>query len=151
MHKFLQLNSQDHEFGAHLMPPGRCLSLRAAQEHPRSGEGDDPTPLFPLDGGTRGQTCCEAQNGRERCYHHARGHRRHQMVAGSWHAPHLTASYEARHDSHSRRRSTQAQPPRRDGGRGMASHCIAGAGHLSHSLAPVGEGSEDVSLRLGFD
>jgi hypothetical protein len=58
------------------MPPGRCLSLRGPPEHPRSGEGDDPAPPFPPDGGTRGTDACVA--GRR-----ARGRRRQQIAAGS--------------------------------------------------------------------
>jgi hypothetical protein len=52
--QFSAIETQEHELGTHLTPPGRCLSLWGLPEHPRSSEGDDPAPPFPPDGGTCG-------------------------------------------------------------------------------------------------
>jgi hypothetical protein len=127
------------------MPPDRRLFLRDRRSTHCSGEGEDPAPPFPPDGGTRGTDASVA--GRR-----ARGHRRQQLAAGSpactSTSPPLTKRGVATTVAGEARERTlrqRARPPRRDGGkrrawRRLASPAPAPVGVPPHSLASCSSG-----------
>jgi hypothetical protein len=139
------------------MPPGHCLSPRGPPEHPCSGEGNDPAPPFPPDGGARGWTCCEAWNGRTRRWPPGLLRRRQEMVGGSsptppQHRPERRTTLAAMLDGRARGTSSCARSSGehrhragRNGREAAASRCFGrlSVSPLTHRRNGQGEQEEE--------